>query len=60
MKNTRHTFLQQRIQQRRSTRSFTSDDTEFKETPQMKEFNKMLEKMKQESLETGNIWEGPH
>jgi hypothetical protein len=60
MKNTRHTLLQQRIQQRRNTASFTSDDTEFKETPQMKEFNKMLEKMKQESLETGNRWEGPH
>ena len=60
MKNTRHTFLQQRIQQRRSTRSFTSDDTEFKMTPGRKKFLEMLERMKRESIETGNRWEGPH
>jgi hypothetical protein len=61
MKNTRHAFVQQRVQQhRRNTSSGTFEDTEFKETPQMKEFNKMLERMKQESLETGNRWEGPH
>jgi len=60
MKNTRHTLLQQRIQQRRNTASFTSDDTEFKMTPGRREFLDMLERMKQESLETGNRWEGPH
>ena len=60
MKNIKHTFLQQRIQQRRSTRSFTSDDTEFKMTPGRKKFLEMLERMKRESIETGNRWEGPH
>jgi len=60
MKNTRYTLLQQRIQQRRNTTSFTSNDTEFKMTPGRREFLDMLERMKQESLETGNRWEGPH
>ena len=60
MKNIRHTFLQQRVQQRRSTRSFTPNDTEFKMTPERKEFLEILEKHKRESIETGNRWEGPH
>ena len=61
MKNTKHTFLQQRVQQhRRKTSNSTFEDTEFKMTPQRKEFLEMLERMKQESLETGRKWEGPH
>ena len=60
MKNTKYTFLQQRVQQRRTNNTTSFEDAEFKETPQMKEFNKILEEMKRESLETGIKWEGPH
>ena len=49
MKNTRFKFLQQRVQQqRRNEASFTTEDTEFKMTPQRKEFLDMLEKLKQD------------
>ena len=49
MKNSKFTFLQQTIRQRRrNAESSTFEDTEFKMTPQRKEFLDMLEKMKQE------------
>ena len=62
MKNTKHNFLQQRIQQRRSISNtgFESDETDFPMTPGRKKFLDLLERMKQESLETGIRWEGPH
>ena len=50
MKNSKFTFLQQKVQQhRRSTANVTFEDTEFKMTPQRKEFLEMLEKQKQEN-----------
>ena len=50
MKNTKFTFLQQKVQQhRRNTSSGTFEDTEFKMTPQRKEFLEMLERQKQEN-----------
>ena len=50
MKNTRHTLLQQRVQQHRRNASSTAfEDTEFKMTPQRKEFLEMLERQKQEN-----------
>ena len=50
MKNTRFKFLQHRVQQqRRNEASFTTEDTEFKMTPQRKEFLDMLEKLKREN-----------
>ena len=61
MKNKRFTFLQQKVQQhRRNTSNCTFEDTEFKMTPQRKEFLEMIEKYKRESIETGIDWEGPH
>jgi len=47
MKNTKFTFLQQKVQQRRNTSNCTFEDTEFKMTPQRKEFLEMLERQKQ-------------
>ncbi len=50
MKNSKFTFLQQTVQQRRRTsEGITFKDTEFKMTPQRKEFLEMLEKQKQEN-----------
>ena len=50
MKNTKFTFLQQKVQQqRRSATSCTFEDTEFKMTPQRKEFLEMLEKQNREN-----------
>tara|TARA_Y100000310_G_scaffold97979_1_gene95643 strand:- start:1573 stop:1740 length:168 start_codon:yes stop_codon:yes gene_type:complete len=50
MKNTKFTFLQQKVQQqRRSAASATFEHTEFKMTPQRKEFLDMLEKLKQDT-----------
>ena len=49
MKNFKFTFLQQRVQQRRNVASITTEDTEFKMTPQRKEFLEMLEKQKREN-----------
>ena len=50
MKNIKYTFLQQKVQQhRRNTSSGTFEDTEFKMTPQRKEFLEMLERQKQEN-----------
>ena len=49
MKNSKFTFMQQRVQQRRrSTANVTFEDTEFKMTPQRKEFLDMLEKLKRD------------
>ena len=49
MKNTKFTFLQQKVQQqRRSAASDIFEDAEFKMTPQRKEFLDMLEKAKRE------------
>ena len=36
------------------------EDSDFPMTSGRKKFLDMLERMKQESLETGNRWEGPH
>jgi hypothetical protein len=50
MKNIKYTFLQQKVQQqRRSATSCIFEDTEFKMTPQRKEFLEMLERQKQEN-----------
>ena len=50
MKNTKFKFLQQRVQQqRRNTEITTFEDTEFKMTPQRKEFLEMLERQKREN-----------
>ena len=50
MRNTKFTFLQQKVQQhRRNTSSGTFEDTEFKMTPQRKEFLEMLEKLKRDN-----------
>ncbi len=49
MKNIKHTLLQQRVQQyRRNASSTAFEDTEFKMTPQRKEFLEMLERQKRE------------
>ena len=49
MKNSKSTFLQRVIQQRRrSAEDTTFEDTEFKMTPQRKEFLEMLEKLKRD------------
>ena len=49
MRNTKFTFLQQKVKQHRSnTSSGTFEDTEFKMTPQRKEFLEMLERQKRE------------
>ena len=50
MKNTKFTFLQQKVQQqRRNATSCTFEDIEFKMTPQRKEFLEMLEKLKRDN-----------
>ena len=50
MKNSKFTFLQQKVfQQRRNSANTTFEDTEFKMTPQRKEFLEMLEKLKRDS-----------
>ena len=50
MKNSKFTFLQQKVfQQRRNSANTTFEDTEFKMTPQRKEFLEMLERQKQEN-----------
>ena len=50
MKNSKFTFLQQTVQQRRRTSEGTTfEDTEFKMTPQRKEFLEMLERLKREN-----------
>ena len=50
MKNSKFTFLQQVVQHRRRTsESTTFKDTEFKMTPQRKEFLEMLERLKREN-----------
>jgi hypothetical protein len=50
MKNSKFTFLQQAIQRhRRNATNIKSEDTEFKMTPQRKEFLEMLEKLKREN-----------
>tara|TARA_Y100000310_G_scaffold333714_1_gene411818 strand:+ start:326 stop:493 length:168 start_codon:yes stop_codon:yes gene_type:complete len=50
MKNTKFTFLQQKVQQqRRSATSTTFEDAEFKMTPRRKDFLEMLEKLKQDT-----------
>jgi hypothetical protein len=47
MKNSKFTFLQRTIQQRRRcAEDITFEDTEFKMTPQRKEFLEMLEELK--------------
>ena len=49
MKNSKFTFLQQTIRQRRrNAESSTFEDTEFKMTPQRKEFLEMLERLKRD------------
>jgi len=49
MKNAKFTFLQQKVQQqRRNVANTTFEDTEFKMTPQRKEFLDMLENAKRE------------
>ncbi len=50
MKNIKFTFLQQTIQRhRRNAANVKSEDTEFKMTPQRKEFLEMLEKQNREN-----------
>ncbi len=50
MKNSKFRFLQQTVQQRRRTsEGITFKDTEFKMTPQRKEFLEMLERQKREN-----------
>ena len=50
MKNSKFTFLQQKVfQQRRNDANTTFEDTEFKMTLQRKEFLEMLEKLKRDS-----------
>ena len=50
MKNSKFTFLQQAVQQRRqSTEGIIFEDTKFKMTPQRKEFLEMLERQKREN-----------
>ena len=49
MKNSKFTFLQRTVQQRRRTSEGTTfEDTEFKMTPQRKEFLEMLEELKRD------------
>ena len=49
MKNSKFTFLQQKVlQHRRSPANTTFEDTEFKMTPQRKEFLEMLEELKRD------------
>ncbi len=50
MKNSKFTFLQQAVQhRRRTTEGITFKDTEFKMTPQRKEFLEMLERQNREN-----------
>ena len=50
MKNSKFRFLQQTVQHRRRTAEGTTfEDTEFKMTPQRKEFLEMLERQKREN-----------
>ena len=60
MKNTKFKYIHNTIKQRRKNNSMSFEDSDFPMTSGRKKFLDMLERMKQESLETGNRWEGPH
>ena len=60
MKNTKFKYIHNTIKQRRKSSGTSFEDSDFPMTPGRKKFLDLLERMKQESLETGNRWEGPY